>query len=123
MELDTPVDLSRHSAMFILKAREGLKLTQSALSCILTHVTELFDTRLQAASDTTVQILRQSDVDDHTVSVVEQSILSQCGPFQDMETEHLQHKYFKENFDLLVSAGLYFDERMPFGVNYCFLYL
>lgn len=82
IEHSSSMDLSKYSAMFILKAREGQNLTQTALSSILTDVTELFDARLQAASHSTVRLLRESGVDDAVVSAVESNIFASVAHFR-----------------------------------------
>ena len=61
------VDLTKQSAIFILKTRDGQRLTQAATDNILRDVTELFQTRLEAVCHSTVETLKEAGVDDATV--------------------------------------------------------
>lgn len=88
--------------MFILKTRDGRRLTQAATDNILRDVTELFQTRLEAVCHTTVETLKEVGVDDVTISTVKDSILSQCEPFKELETEYRQNSYIRDHFGLIV---------------------
>ena len=98
------VDLTKQSAIFILKTRDGQRLTQAATDNILRDVTELFQTRLEAVCHSTVETLKEAGVDDATVSTVKDGILNQCGPFKGLETEYRQNAYIRDHFGLIVRS-------------------
>ena len=97
------VDLTKQSAMFILKTRDGRRLTQAATDNILRDVTELFQSRLQAIRCDTVETLKEAGIGAATISSVKDNILSQCEPFKGLETEYRQNVYIREHFGLIVS--------------------
>ena len=98
------VDLTRQSAMFILKTRDGRRLTQAATDNILRDVTELFQTRLEAVCHNTVETLKEAGVDDATISTVKDDVLAQCEPFKGLETEYHQNAYIRDHFGLIVRS-------------------
>ena len=100
------VDLTRQSAMFIVKTRDG-RLTQAATDSILKDVTELFQSRLEAVCHNTVETLKGTGIDDATISTVKDGILAQCEPFKGLETEYCQNAYIRDHFGLLVSTSIY----------------
>ena len=71
----TNPDLKRSAALFLLKTKEINGVTQRALNDVISGVTELFDAH---CSDASVR------------------------PFEGLESEHLQQKYFQEELNLLV---------------------
>ena len=97
------VGLTKQSAMFILKTRDGRRLTQAATDNILRDVTELFQSRLETVCHNTVETLKDAGVDDSTISTVKDSILAQCKPFKGLETEYHQNAYIRDHFGLIVS--------------------
>ena len=98
------VDLTRQSAMFILKTRDGRRLTQAATDNILRDVTELFQTRLEAVCHNTVETLKEAGVDDATISTVKDGVLAECEPFKGLETEYRQNTYIRDHFGLIVRS-------------------
>ena len=104
-EMETePMDLTWQSAMFVLKTRDGKRLTQAATDSILGDVTELFQSRLTAVCDSTLRILKEADVDDSTLSTVKNAITSQCEPFRGLETEYRQNAYIRDHFGFIVRS-------------------
>lgn len=101
------VDLTKQSAMFILKTRDGRRLTQAATDNILKDVTELFQSRLEAVCHNTAETLKGAGIDDATISTVKDRILAQCEPFKGLETEYRQNAYIRDHFGLLVSTDIY----------------
>lgn len=108
---EAPVDLTKQSAMFILKTRDGKRLTQAATDNILKDVTELFQTRLEAVCHNTVETLKGAGIDDTTISTVKNGILAECEPFKGLETEYRQTAYIRDDFGLIVSADIYIHYR------------
>ena len=93
------LDLTRQSAMFILKTRDGRRLTQTATDNIFRDVTKLFQTRLEALCHTTTETPKLVGVNDATISTVKDGILSQCWPFGGLETEYCQVPIFEITLD------------------------
>ena len=96
------VDLVKQSAMFILKTRDGGRLTQAATDYILRDVTALFQSRLEAVCHNTVEMLKEAGVNDATISTVKDGILAQHEPFRGLETEYRQNSYIRDHFGLIV---------------------
>ena len=102
-EMETaPMDLTRQSAMFVLKTRDGKRLTQAATDSILGDVTELFQSRFTSVCDTTLQLLKEAEVDDVTLSTIKNAFTSQCEPFRGLETEYRQNAYIRDHFGFIV---------------------
>ena len=104
MSPTSSVDLTRQSAMFILKTRDGRRLTQAATDNILRDVTELFQTRLETVCHTTMETLKEVSVNDVTISTVKDGILSQCEPFKGLEIEHRQNSHIRDHFGLIARS-------------------
>ena len=82
--------------MFILKTRDGGRLTQAAT---LRDVTELFQSRLESICCSTVETLKEAGSDDATISAVKDGILAQCEPFKGLET---QNAYIRDLSTMLI---------------------
>lgn len=102
-------DLKRSAAIWILKIKENHKLPQCAIKSIIEDVTILFQTYLSHLFDAVKLKLK-------SMAVVEEVILSLSlffdpdgyygKPFKGLETEYLQHTFFKKNFSMIVSSLL-----------------
>ena len=95
----------RRAATWILKIQETYKLTQSTVDSILGDVTGLFQDLLSNLFEEVKSILTKSDVDLTTIPDVSRlfdSTSFYMHPFQGLETKHLQLKFYKEHFNLLV---------------------
>ena len=103
--MDSPnrqAGITRLSAMFILKTRDGGRLTQSATNEIVSGVSELFQHTLESVCQNTLQTLKQIDAGEQIVTAVQESIMSHPDPFKGLETEYLQNVYYRDNFFLIV---------------------
>ena len=97
-----PDRLQRSAALFLLTLKEKYEITQSALNFAVGQVQQMVafaveDTRISMkehlfphlqAADISVEVMDNFDVPD---------------PFDILQTEHMQTKYYKEYFDLVVS--------------------
>jgi len=114
-------DAERSAALFILKAKEDRMLTQSALNGIIQDVTgnninmmlkkmllknSLYIGFMQQQNEKILTNIKKimSQTEEDFCPKLNQYIdaVSESRPFDRLETEHLQKKYFKENFQLLV---------------------
>ncbi len=93
--------LERSAALFLLTLKEKYQLTQSALNFASSQVQEMMFYDHQDK----VEAL-QSILDNQTASPGIEFNLSESlqykNPFANLETEHLQTKYYKEHFGLVV---------------------
>lgn len=100
--------LQRSAALFLLTLKERYQLTQSALDFTVTQVKEMlfYDHQDKVAAINTALHNRQSGECPPT-----QAELSDCleykNPFATLQTEHLQTKYYREHFGLVVSTVQY----------------
>lgn len=91
--------------MFILKTRDGKRVTKSCLNGILSDVTALYKQNLECVSSRTVEVLKELGATDDMLSAINKSIVSESqAPFKGMGTERLQNLLFRREFDLVVSA-------------------
>ena len=96
--------LQRSAALFLLTLKERYQLTQSALDFTVSQVKEMlfYDHQEKVAAINTA-LRNQAGEPTRT-----QAELSDCleykNPFATLQTEHLQNKYYRENFGLVVSS-------------------
>ena len=99
--------LQRSAALFLLTLKERYQLTQSALDFTVSQVKEMlfYDHQDKVAAINTA-LRNQSGERTPT-----QAELSDCleykNPFATFQTEHLQTKYYREHFGLVVSTVQY----------------
>ena len=102
--------LTRYCAKWILKTGETRKLTRHALIGVVQDTSEFFNLVLDIAREQVTNVLKCNSVDSAIISTV-MNIFSKentnLWPFQSLLTFPLQLKYYRENFDLIVSILLY----------------
>lgn len=98
-------DIETNSALFILKTRDGRRITQTCLDGLISDVSLLVHQNLQYTSHCTLEALRKAGASEEILAVAQSSILPEGGVhlFEGMDTEYLQNLYFRENFGLVVS--------------------
>lgn len=96
----------RNAALFIMKTRDGKRITQSCLDGILSDVSVLYKHNLECVSSRAVEVLKGLGATNEMLCAVKSSILSETSqaPFKGMETEALQNSLFRSEFGLVVSA-------------------
>ena len=104
-----PSELKKAAATWILKVKEGHKLPQSTMNSILNDLTEFNRLLLQDLHSVVIQKIRSAGLDPDTVPGLSEvfdpnSLYGK--PFQGLETQYLQQKYFRENFSMVVSRIL-----------------
>ena len=98
--------MKRNSALFILKTRDGRKITQACLDSVVTDVTQLVKQNLQHVCHRAVQTLRETGVSEECVARVQSVILDDesSNIFEGLETEYRQNSIFRDSFGLVVST-------------------
>ena len=99
--------LKRSAALFLLALKDRYQLTQSALDFTVSQVKEMmfYDHQDKVAAINTALGSQPA------ASTLTQDELGGCleykNPFAALETEHLQTKYYREHFGLVVSSVQY----------------
>lgn len=103
-------DLQAEAASFILKSKEKHKIPQNVIDGIIADVTTFFSLHLSFLHSAFKQQLKDNDIDDTVIEAI-------CStfdydnvhrrPFKGLETEYLQHKFFKQKFSMIVSSLCY----------------
>ena len=98
------VMIERAAAMWILKTKEKYRIPQSSIESMIQDVQGFLQLVLGHAHSTINDALSESSIHTsaHVASVFSHDSIF-CNPFQHLQTQYLQHKYFRENFDFLVS--------------------
>ena len=103
------VDRERAIALWILKLKEGRKLTQSATEEILQDVTELCGGIITNLKSDIYTVLSAAGINVDDVSGLEdlfQDESSYVKPFSKLETQYLQMSYYKSHLGFIVSILL-----------------
>lgn len=96
-------ECKRSAALFLLKVREVKRLPQDTIDTLIEDSKYLFGMVLQDHSDMTRKLLEAGGVDVSAIPGMAPHLDNPPNPFQGLETEHLQNKYFLNNLGLLVS--------------------
>ena len=102
-------DRERAIALWILKLKEGRKLTQSATEEILQDVTELCGGIITSLKSDIYKVLSAAGINVDDVSGLEdlfQDESSYMKPFSKLETQYLQMSYYKSHLGFIVSILL-----------------
>jgi len=96
------VDIVIHAVRFILNLKEKFRLSQVSLDFVINSVDELL--RMSAANfkSQILTTLHQDGVE--KAASISNQIFSSLDPFLCLKTEHQQTKFYKENFNLVVSC-------------------
>ena len=92
----------RLPAKFILKVREEYRIPQSTVDKVLQDVSALCYSAVDNFKDEVFQRIGGLENSDQFRSIMLESMKSISSPFQDLDMQHKQNKYFKEHFDYLV---------------------
>ena len=99
-----PANQQKSSALYLLTLKEKYKLTQTAIDFIVGHT--------KVANDNVIDDLHQSiarepiNISDDDKSRISSVFHNANNPFNGLETQYLQSKYFEENFDFVVSEAI-----------------
>ena len=92
------------AALFIMKAKEVNKISQSSLNVLLQDVTTMLEQKISKLETDICRALatRGIEMDAELQSLFRKPELVK--PFQGIDTEYLQRKFFREAFQLVVST-------------------
>ena len=92
------------AALFIMKAKEVNKISQSSLNVLLQDVTMMLEQKISKLETDVCRALatRGIEMDAELQSLFRKPELVK--PFQGIDTEYLQRKFFREAFQLVVST-------------------
>ena len=96
----------RNAAMFLMGLKEKYMITQVALQGVIEGVTNLVQSHLDTLHSQIQQRLLLSGVSQAAIDGI-QPLFSECGtyahPFQGLETQYQQLKFYRQHFNLIVS--------------------
>lgn len=94
-----PPDRKKNAAKFLLKIREQYRIPQSTLNNIVSDLKGLWTVSMESVKER---------LENHLQSNSENAVLLGCCdnafPLDGLHSEHMQLKYYKENFNYLVST-------------------
>lgn len=94
----------RSAALFILKAREVMKLPQDTVDSLIQDTKDLFGMIIQQHNETTRKLIERAQISLSTIPGIVSHLECSQNPFQGLETEYLQTKYFCSELGLVVST-------------------
>lgn len=101
-------DPKKNAARFILKTRDGRKMTQTCLDGVLLDVSLLVEHNVQSICHLTLQALKSAGASQEILGIAKSSILSdnpgEANLFEGLDTEYRQNSFFREHFGLVVSG-------------------
>ena len=95
---------ARAAALFLLKAKEKHRISQLALDGLVGDFSEILDSAVKSFSLSTKECLQTANCSTEIISKVELVFNSYRNPFLDLQTAHLQQKYYTRYFNLIVSS-------------------
>ena len=97
IEQNHMLSAQRNSALLLLTLKERHQLTQSAINFSVGQLKQMVFHVLQDVKQSVQKCVGENSDIDHCFDV---------NPFQDLETEYLQNKFYHQHFNLLVSSNL-----------------
>lgn len=94
--------LQRSAALFLLSLKERYQITQSALDFAVSQVRQMVGFAAEDMKESVEQHLLPH-LQSSGIEVDLPEILHVPDPFDGLQSEYMQSKYYKENFDLVVS--------------------
>lgn len=94
----------KSAALFLLKAREEGKLTQTALNQVVQSTSSLCDQVVSNLKAQVIRVIQKVGLNEADQKTVLDSLGGiSCDPFEGLRTEYKQEKFYKENFNYMVS--------------------
>lgn len=90
---------SESAALFLLTLKEKHRLTQVSVDFALGHIKQMTNCIVQDLQCKVEKYLGDANIQYPDIS----SCFSDINPFKGLETEHLQSKFYKNHFNLIVS--------------------
>jgi hypothetical protein len=105
-DIDNVEELTRFLALFILKTKETNGLSQQAMNAITKNAVDLVEVSLDSLKSDILRCFRNNGISITTINGLEE-VLQKQSPFlianERLSTEYFQKKYFKEQFNYIVS--------------------
>ena len=95
------------AALFLLKAKECLKVSQTALDELITDIDTLLLLQLEAAKDSVVNLLSNQQVPDSIIDEVKDAFDAEDSPFLGLQSKYSQNKFFIDHLGLVVQNYLF----------------
>lgn len=101
-ESSTEVSQAARSALFILKAKECLKISQVALNTMLDDIDILLQSKLQETKHKVLGLLSCTNVSEEIATKTREIFNSDKSMFSGLHTAYSQNKYFVDHLGLVV---------------------
>ena len=96
----------RSAALFLLKTREEGRLTQTALDQVVHSTADLCQQVVSAIKEQVSEAIKQIGLPEAEQKLVLDKMEAvKCDPFDELRSEYMQGKYYKEAFKYLVSIN------------------
>lgn len=101
----TDLNPSVEAAKFILKTRDGKKITQTTLNGVLQDTKSFIEYSVGQLEHEIIKILEDCEVNSEAISSIRNllSLTRLRNPFEDLETERKQENFFQKHFNYVVS--------------------
>ena len=96
--------LCRFAALFLITAKERYQLTQSALDFITRQMQQMISFAVDDIDEAVRNYLAEQGLT--RTPFLNEQLENLRNPFMHLQTEYLQNKYYRENFNLVVSMHL-----------------
>ena len=92
-------------ALFLLKYRTIHKVSQAALNSIVSDVTDMINSSIKTLQRNINSVLQTNEINQAASTAIHDAFSSvQSDPFRELESEHLQMKYFCDSMGLVVRS-------------------
>ena len=99
------------AALFLLKAKEGHKVSQSALDGLIGDISELLSATVSSVGNAVRECIKDSGIDSVTMTKIDSIFSNYQMPFEGLQSAYMQQKYYAEFFNLVVSCNINFEAR------------
>lgn len=93
------------AALFLLKAKEGHRVSQCALDGLVGDFSELLSATVSSVGNAVRECIKDSGIDSVTMTKIDGNQKYQM-PFEGLQTAYMQQKYYAEFFNLVVSCNI-----------------
>ena len=97
--------MRRSSALYLLKLKEQLRITQVAIDVIVEGSKGLFSATMNRAKASVTATLSEAGVNPNSIAGFSEAFDKVTDPFDKIDTYCLQEKYYRENLHLIVSGN------------------
>lgn len=111
-------DFDKETAIWILKLKEGRKLTQSAMEEILSDVTELCTDMVTRLGHDVCKILESAGVNMRDIPELDVLLSDEspyAAPFCNLKSQFLQHSYYRNHLNFVVRIWFIYNYNLSFN--------